>query len=182
VASAFRRKIHRHTSCSNCGVSHPYPPHMEKFSYVGKYRYFLTLCTYDRRPYFERSEVVQLVREQILRATTQEQFLCIAYCYMPDHLHLLVEGVTDGADLRMFIKAAKQYSGYYFKQLHGQQLWQRYGYEHVLRDDIERATTLRYILDNPVNCGLTKEPEEYPFLGSDCYSVEELLQQATRRS
>ena len=33
---------------------------------------------------------------------------------------------------------------YYFKQQYGQKLWQRYGYEHALRDDLERARTLRY--------------------------------------
>jgi REP element-mobilizing transposase RayT len=98
---------------------------------------------------------------------------------MPDHVHLLIEGLTGGSDLRRFIKAAKQYSGYDFKQRYGRDLWQRYGYEHVLREDIERATTLRYILDNPVESGLAKKPEDYPFLGSDCYTVEELIQQAT---
>lgn len=99
----------------------------------------------------------------------------------PDHLHLLVDGVSDGSDLRAFIKAAKQYSGYHFKQLHHAKLWQRYGYEHALRDDFERATTLRYILDNPVCAGLVKEPADYAFLGSDCYSVSELVQQAAPR-
>jgi len=97
---------------------------------------------------------------------------------MPNHVHLLIEGVTDGSDLRMLIRAAKQYSGYYFKQEYRQKLWQRYGYEHVFRDDMERATTLRYILDNPVASGLVKKPEEYRFIGSDCYTVAELLQQA----
>jgi putative transposase len=152
---------------------------MEDFTYVGKYRYFLTFCTHDRRKYFDNAEHVESVRAQILRATLQHQFLCIAYCYMPDHVHLLIEGLTGGSDLRRFIKAAKQYSGYDFKQRYGRDLWQRYGYEHVLREDIERATTLRYILDNPVESGLAKKPEDYPFLGSDCYTVEELIQQAT---
>jgi putative transposase len=88
---------------------------MEKFSYVGKYRYFLTFCTHDRRPHFRTTDVVASVRAQILRASTEHQFLSIAYCYMPDHLHLLVEGVTDGADLRIFVKAAKQYSTGFFR-------------------------------------------------------------------
>jgi len=154
---------------------------MSSFSYVGKYRYFATFCTYDRQRHFEDEGAVDLVRMQIQRALIQHQFLCIAYCFMPDHLHLLVEGVAEGPDFRAFLKSAKQYSGYYFRQQFDSRLWQRYGYEHVLRDDIERATTIRYMLDNPVIAGLAKEPAEYPFLGSDCYSVEELLLQAARR-
>jgi putative transposase len=162
-------------------MAHPYPAHMNNFSYIGKYRYFLTFCTHDRKTYFRSADTVDLVRTQILRAAGQHQFLIIAYCFMPDHVHLLTDGVSDGSDLRAFIKAAKQYSGYHFKQQHHTKLWQRYGYEHALRDDIERATTLRYILDNPVDARLAKEPADYPFLGSDCYTLSELLQQAAPR-
>ena len=47
-----------------------------------------------------------------------------------------------------------------------------------LRDDMERATTIRYILDNPVEAGLATDPADYPFLGSQSYTVAELVQQA----
>ena len=160
---------------------HPYPAHMENFSYVGKYRYVLTFNTHDRRTYFTNAEAVELVRAQILRASQQHQFSIVAYCFMPDHLHLLINGLSDGSDLRAFIKTAKQLSGYHFKQQRNARLWQRYGYEHALRDDVERSATLRYILDNPVMAGLVKEPTDYAFTGSDCYSVAELLQQAAPR-
>ena len=163
-------------------MAHPYPRHLRDFSYVGKYRYFLTFCTHDRRAYFVESETVHSVRAQIVRAVNQHQFVCMAYCFMPDHLHLLVEGAYASSDLGRFIKSAKQYSAYYFRQQYHQTLWQRYGYEHVLRDDMERATTLRYMLDNPVAAGLANTPEDYPFLGSGCYTIRELLQQAAPSS
>ena len=100
---------------------------------------------------------------------------------MPDHLHLLAEGVCEGSDLRAFIKTAKRSSGYHFKHRYGTRLWQRYGYEHVQRDNFERATAIRYILDNPVAGGLAKDPADYPFVGSDCYTIAELIQQAALR-
>ena len=98
---------------------------------------------------------------------------------MPDHVHLLVSGLTEDSDCRAFIRAMKQYTGYYFRKATGRALWQRYGYEHVLRSDLERATTIRYILDNPLRAGLAKRLEDYPFLGSERYTVEELVAQAT---
>ena len=73
----------------------------------------------------------------------------------------------------------KQYAGYYFKKSTGAMLWQRYGYEHVLRSELERATTIRYILDNPLRAGLATRLEDYPFLGSERYTLEELVAQAT---
>ena len=98
---------------------------------------------------------------------------------MPDHVHLLIRGTDDRSDCRAFIKAAKQYSGFYFKQKCVKKLWQRFGHERVLRDAVERATTIRYILDNPVNAGLSNSAAEYPWLGSECYTVAELTLQAT---
>jgi REP element-mobilizing transposase RayT len=41
---------------------------------------------------------VEVVREQILRASREERFALIAYCFMPDHLHLLVHGQAEDAD------------------------------------------------------------------------------------
>src|SRR5262249_43836589 len=38
---------------------------------------------------------VEIVLKQILRAAADEGFEIIAYCFMPDHLHLLVEARTD---------------------------------------------------------------------------------------
>ncbi|MEO8077785.1 MAG: hypothetical protein ABI818_15770 [Acidobacteriota bacterium] len=77
------------------------------------------------------------------------------------------------------IKAAKQYSAFYFMKRKRTRLWQRYGHERVLRSAIERAATIRYILDNPVNAGWSIGPANYPWLGSACYSVVELILQAT---
>ena len=151
---------------------------MTKFVYAGKYRYALVFRVADDCDFFTESSNVQLVLTQILRAATEKEFEVTAYCFMPDHVHLLVEGLSDTADCKAFIRAAKQYSGYYFAQQQHRKLWQRYCYEHVLRDDFERATTIRYILDNPVTAGLSKRPVDYAFTGSSRYSLEELIQQA----
>src|SRR5580765_7084061 len=110
------------------------PGHLKAFDYVGLYRYFLTFCTDWRRPLFGTAAVVSLTLSQISRAAAHEGFALLAYCFMPDHLHLLVEGLTDAADCRRFIKSAKQNSGYYFEKEFNRKLWQRYGFERILRD------------------------------------------------
>jgi putative transposase len=161
-------------------VAHPYPPDLSSFAYVGKHLYFLTFTTERRQELLVRDEIVAMVLAQILRAANKHAMRMIAYCFMPDHVHMLIEALTDESDCRVFIKTAKQYSGYHFAQRYDGKLWQRYGYERVLRKEIERATTIRYILDNPVQAGLSRTPADYPFLGSQCYTVAELIQQATR--
>jgi len=86
------------------------PGHVKTFDYVGLHRYSLTFCTKSRGPRFTNVDVVALVLEQILRAARENSLAVIAYCFMPDHLHLLVEGQTDTSDCLRFIARAKQYS------------------------------------------------------------------------
>ena len=157
-------------------MTHPYPPRDERLPYTGKHHYFLTFCTQHRNAVFAEEAHVALVCTQILRAAREERFEVTAYCFMPDHVHLVVAGTDGSADVRRFIKLAKQFSGYYFKQRTGDQLWQRYGFERVIRDDAELAFTIGYIVANPVRTGLVDRPENYQHLGSERYTVVELLE------
>ena len=163
-------------------MSHPYPPHDPRWPYSGKYQYFLTFCTDQRGLLFEQPEPVALVLDQILRSAREWRFEITAYCFMPDHVHLLVTGTTDDADCRAFIKSAKQYSAYYFRRRYGMTLWQRYGFERVIRSDTEAAFTIGYIVSNPVRAGLVEHPTEYKYVGSVRYTLAELLEICEYRS
>jgi putative transposase len=94
---------------------------------------------------------------------------------MPDHVHLLIHGQTDDSDCKSFIKLAKQYSGFCFKKIHGHQLWQRYGFERVIRDEKELAFAIGYVVANPVRAGLVEHPSDYAHLGSQRLTIDELL-------
>ena len=159
-------------------MPHYYPRHLENFDYIGMHRYSLTFCTEDRAIRFKAAAVVELVHAQILRAAIEQGFEITVYCYMPDHLHLLVRGTYEGAEGLTFISRAKQYSGFHYKERFKHRLWQRYGYEHVVRDDIEEAAIIRYIIDNPVRKGLVERAADYPFTGSQRYTMAELEQLA----
>ena len=158
-------------------MAHPYPHHCPSFDYRGRYRYALTFPTYERCRAFADSDSVTLVWMQILRAATETGLEVFVYCFMPDHLHLVVEGLADGADGKAFVKLAKQYGGYYYARAHGgARLWQRYGHDRIIRDDAEFVDIVRYIVANPVKAGLASESRLYPFLGSQRWSVDELLE------
>ena len=64
------------------------------------------------------------------------------------------------------MKRAKQYSGYYYSQRYRARLWQRYVYEHVVRDDETVDDVVRYIVENPVRAGLVERVADYRFVGS----------------
>ena len=155
------------------------PGHLKGFNYVGFHRYSLTFCTNQHRRLFTEPALVDLVAAQLLRAANEQKFAVIAYCFMPDHLHLLIEGTSDDSDGRRFIKSFKQYSGYYYSQTRHDTLWQRYGFEHVLRDDETTIEVVKYILANPVRAGLASAVEDYPFVGSLVCDVKDLINSAS---
>ena len=149
---------------------------LKTFSYLGEYRYFLTFCTHRRRRLFVGAVVVDLVLRQILRAAVELGFEIIAYCFMPDHVHLLVDGSAPDSDLEQFGKMAKQYAGYSYKREYRSELWQPSFYDEVLRDEEGTWSVARYIVENPLVAGLSKRADEYPFLGSCTVSKQDLLE------
>lgn len=145
------------------------------FDYLGCHRYFLTYGTFARICHFLDPEIVALVSTQFLRAASEERFEILTYCFMPDHVHLLVEGTDDGCDGKRFIKSSKQYAGYHFRAKTGRPLWQRDSFERVLRDTEGSLAVARYILANPVRAGLVQRPLDYPHSGSFVWDHEGLL-------
>lgn len=156
-------------------MPHFYPKHLPDFPYLGKLSYALEFTTEQRALLLKEDAAIDLVVQQFVRAANETGFALLTYCLMPDHAHLLVAGERDESNCLSFIKLAKQYSAYYYKQSFGQRLWQRYGYERFVRDDMERALTIRYLLLNPVKAGLVDDPREYHGLGSQRYTVHELM-------
>jgi REP-associated tyrosine transposase len=150
------------------------PPRLAAFSYVGFYRYSLTFCVAARREVFTNEPVVNSTLDQISIAASAWGFAILAYCFMPDHLHLVVEGQTNSADLVRFAKAAKQRTGFRYHQDTGDSLWQKGYFDHVLRDEQALIDVARYVFANPVRKGLCDEPREYPYSGSLVWSKEQL--------
>jgi REP-associated tyrosine transposase len=99
----------------------------------------------------------------------------IAYCFMPDHLHLLVEGTDPASTLTEFVRVFKQRSSFHWKRAYGSELWQRSYFERVLRNHESSIDAARYVLANPLRAGMVDSVEDYPFLGSLTMSVRELL-------
>jgi len=159
-----------------------YPRHLEGFSYIGFHRYSLTFCTFNRAHIFVTHPIVRLVADQILRAAREKAFAVIAYCFMPDHVHVVPEGIAESSDLKAFIGLAKQYGGYHYTHETNQRLWQRYGYDHVIRRDERLQDVVRDVLENPVRAGLVTRIEDYPFIGSSIYDRAALIEFAYGRS
>ncbi len=143
----------------------PFPrrPRLKDFDYIGTYAYFLTILTKDHTACFKEAEVIGSLIDMLIETARSERFDVLAYCFMPDHLHLLVIGKDDKSNLKKFINLFKQKSGYWFKKNYNMNLWHISYYDHILRKEEGIKNVASYILENPVRKGLVSDFREYPF-------------------
>ena len=139
------------------------PRRLAAFGYVGRYGYFLTFCTHDRRKIFTAHERVECARSEILRTCTERGFALPAGIFMPDHLHLLVRGLDDDSEFKSCMKVARQRSAVAFNRAFAQRLWQEGYVDCIVRDLDHERQVIRYIADNPVRSGLCNRAEDYPY-------------------
>ncbi|HEY7678742.1 MAG TPA: transposase [Candidatus Methylomirabilis sp.] len=125
----------------------------------------MTLAAHRRERYFVSAADVEVLRSLLLGAADTQGFRVWAYCFMPDHLHILVEGKEPDASLPEFIRVFKQRSAHVFRQRYGKMLWQRSYYDHVLRKDEDIQGVVRYIFENPVRKGMIEDFRRFPFSG-----------------
>ncbi len=143
------------------------PSRLHGFDYTAFQRYHLRFGTADRRRIFTSPVVVSTAHAQILRACQAHGFALLAYCFMPDHVHLVPQGLSPDADLRRLARVAKQQSGYALRRECAlTAVWQVGYFERVLRDTEPTERVVRYVLNNPVRGGLVARTEDYPFSGA----------------
>ncbi len=151
------------------------PHRLHGSNYVGIRSYFLTICSHARSAPFTDAKVVAGTRDDFVRAAETEQQEILVYCFMPDHLHLVVTGTSEISDLTRFVRLAKQRSGYHFSQTSRMRLWQDSYFERALRNADVETRVIRYVIDNPIRAGLVTSPADYQHWGSQRYSREALL-------
>ena len=103
-----------------------------------------------------------VVEENWLHFNGQDYRL-LAWVVMPNHVHLLVEiWQTQQAQL---IKDWKGFSARRINRVLGRRgkLWQDDYWDRYIRDEAHYRKVMRYIESNPVNSGLVKTPEQWPF-------------------
>jgi putative transposase len=138
-------------------------PRLQAFSYVGVRDYSITCCTFERYCWFEDVIIVDAVRAPLLQLAREDQFEISAYCFMPDHVHILTEGTSPTSNIRKLIQRWKQKTGYAHRCATGGRLWQGGYYDHVLRENEDRHAAIRYLLSNPIRAGLVSDVRDYPF-------------------
>ena len=100
----------------------------------------------------------------ILKIQSQESKIKIwAWCLMDNHVHFVVVPESEGALARCFGETHKRYTRY-INAREGWKgfLWQGRFKSYLMDNDYLHAA-VRYVERNPLEAGIVKRPEEYPW-------------------
>jgi len=96
------------------------PGRIDGFTYIGLHRYSVTICTHLRKSIFADRTSIDPVLTTIRQCAGSFGFAIHAYCFMLDHVHLVVAATGEQSDFQRFMSSWKQRAGYQHKQLTGE--------------------------------------------------------------
>jgi putative transposase len=124
-------------------------------------------------------DIAQIVADKIHDLAAEGYFHLIAYCIMPNHVHMIIdtskqldklapnEPVTDENYMQVFpmMSLLKNNTGMLASEklnLNGY-FWQRDNYDHYIRSEQELQNIIGYVLQNPVKAGLVESWEQWKY-------------------
>lgn len=96
------------------------------------------------------------------------------FCFMPDHLHVMLMGLSGRAEPKRAMDSFKLESGIWISKNRPAFHWQRGYYDHVVRRSHDWRRQAAYIFSNPVRAGLVVDPFDYPYSGCIGCPIEEV--------
>ncbi|HNX14614.1 MAG TPA: transposase [Oscillospiraceae bacterium] len=151
------------------------PNRLTNFDYGSNGTYFITICINQRKellgkidveailyrpddasPQIVLSKYGIIVESSIKQIPDYSDTLVDKYVIMPNHIHMIltVDNESESGRFRIAPTAnisvtIQQYKRRISKQI-GFSLWQKSFYDHIIRDEEDYQTHLRYIEENPV--------------------------------
>ena len=142
-------------------------------SYRGPVAVAFTACIRYRTAAFVDAEIVRECEEVLLLEAGKSHCEVIAYVFMPDHCHIILQGKDDQADAMAAMVRFKQKTGYWFSKKHPELRWQKDFYDRYLRDEKDVERQVAYVLANPVRKGMVENWGDYPFCGSTVHHFDD---------
>lgn len=109
------------------------------------------------------AEIVQ----NALRHFDGERYQLIAWCVMPNHVHVLFE-TFEGHPIGRVVHSWKTFTAREINKLRGQsgQVWQDDFFDTFMREDEHQAAVALYIERNPVSAGLVPKATDWSWSSS----------------
>ncbi|OGL97447.1 hypothetical protein A2318_03535 [Candidatus Uhrbacteria bacterium RIFOXYB2_FULL_45_11] len=135
----------------------------------------MTCCVKNRASLFVTQEIVETFKIHLLNALQKNHCDAFVFLFMPDHVHILLAGKNEQADLWRCMVDFKQASGFWLSKNRSRYQWHTDFYDQRIASRGDAYRYMDYILKNPVRAGLVLDWKLYPFKGSTVYELDALL-------
>ena len=114
-------------------------------------------------PFYLQEDCVAEIVANSIRYHDGEWFNVIAFCIMPNHVHLVISPYEESEEtdhsLSKIMHNIKRNSAKQANQMLGRtgKFWQHESYDHVVRNSAELERIVKYVLNNPVKAGLVDD-------------------------
>jgi putative transposase len=142
---------------------------LSRQDYVGRRTYHVTITANTRAALLEDVGFARDCQAILIDTAKNLHFDLVAYCFMPDHLHVLLRGESVQSDLILFVQRFKQITGYRSKHETGDHLWQQSFHDRILRSGDDRDVVAHYIFNNPHEADLPPGSPAYELEGGESY-------------
>ena len=157
-------------------MEHQYPNRPPRLSNVFKKfdppLYFITCCTFDRKPLLDNDRF----HDHFVKLMTRKYhdgIVCGEYVIMPDHLHFFLRIDPNRYTLGKTIGFLKQSFSKPLRDIGvAQPHWQPGFFDHILRSANSYSEKWDYVSNNPLRAGLVQRANDWKYqgtIGAICY-------------
>lgn len=122
-------------------------------------------------PFWLKNPGIASITSEAIHFRDSKMYDLLAFCIMPNHIHMVFEllrGLSDASHVGRrdsspyivtnIVENLKWYTALEANRALGRRgaFWQHESYDHVIRDDNELQTFIRYVIENPVKAGLVQ--------------------------
>jgi putative transposase len=142
------------------------PHRLPREHYCGEVRAAFTCCVDGKAALFTDAESVEACVACLALAAERHGCVVPVYCFMPDHVHIILLGQSAEADLWQAMVEFKQRVGFWLKHHRPGRSLQKDFYDHIIRGSEDLGAQVRYVMNNPVRRRLVTDWRDYPFTGA----------------
>jgi putative transposase len=148
---------------------------LDPAAYLGTVAVSFTACIEGRRAALADPRLAGAFQERLRVTADKHACNVLVYCFMPDHVHVLLAGRTPQADTRKAFIAFKQATGYWMARERPGFGWQKGFYDRILRTEADVISEIRYVVANPVRKELAQDWRDFPCTGSFVFDMGDLV-------
>ena len=145
--------------------------HLHKEIYQGPMIGMATLCFYQQYDII-KAGFGEKILNQLTAFPEKLDIDIMAFCLMPDHLHLILEIKDSSQNFLDIISYLKRKMVFDLRGLISmKKLWQDRFMDRIIRDERELKKMVRYIFENPVRKKFVNDFRLWPFSGGYYFDV-----------